>query len=131
MIFRDFWKNSLLFLKEIRSKSFMLGKHMLRKLKADVLTDMKGKVELTVRTGLTVSQKKFSKLVLTKNYEALKVKGGTNISLNNVKMELKKIGNHPYLNQKASLEVKRLSNNVSEGAELVKICGKLLLMSKC
>ena len=45
-------------------------------------------------------------------------------------MELKKICNHPYLNEKASLEAKRLPNNAFEGAELVKNCGKLLLMSK-
>ena len=83
---------------QVKKLHDMLGKHMLRKLKADVLTDMKGKVELTIRTGLTPMQKKFSKLVLTKNYEALKVKGGTNTSLNNVPMELKKICNHPYLN---------------------------------
>ena len=115
---------------QVKKLHDMLGKHMLRRLKADVLTGMKGKVELIVRTGLTPMQKKFSKLVLTKNYEALKVKGGTNTSLNNVLMELKKICNHPYLNEKASLEAKRLPNNAFEGAELVKNCGKLLLMSK-
>ena len=85
---------------QVKKLHDMLGKHMLRRLKADVLTGMKGKVELIVRTGLTPMQKKFSKLVLTKNYEALKVKGGTNTSLNNVLMELKKICNHPYLNEK-------------------------------
>lgn len=50
----------------------MLGTHMLRRLKADVLKGMKGKVELIVRTGLTPMQKKYYKYVLTRNYEALK-----------------------------------------------------------
>ena len=125
---------------QVKKLHDMLGKHMLRRLKADVLIGMKGKVELIVRTvvlkienklfafylskktflelyirtGLTPMQKKFSKLVLTKNYEALKVKGGTNTSLNNVLMELKKICNHPYLNEKASLEAKRLPNTAFE-----------------
>ena len=50
----------------------MLGTHMLRRLKADVLKGMKGKVELIVRTGLTPMQKKYYKYVLTRNYDALK-----------------------------------------------------------
>ena len=41
-----------------------------------------------------------------------------------------KICNHPYLNEKSSLEAKRLPNNAYEGSELVKNCGKLVLMSK-
>ena len=69
---------------QVKKLHDMLGKHMIRRLKADVLTGMNGKVELIVRVGLTPMQKKFSKLVLKKNYEALKVKGGTNTSLNNV-----------------------------------------------
>merc|ERR1712012_533586 len=108
----------------------MLGTHMLRRLKADVLKGMKGKVELIVRTGLTPMQKKYYKYVLTRNYEALKVKGGSNTSLVNVLMELKKICNHPYLCDKASLEAKRLPNNAYAGEELIQNCGKLLLMQK-
>merc|ERR1712176_734733 len=45
---------------QVKKLHDMLGKHMLRRLKADVLTGMKGKVELIVRTGLTPMQKKFS-----------------------------------------------------------------------
>lgn len=45
-------------------------------------------------------------------------------------MELKKICNHPYLCDKASLEAKRLPNNAYAGEELIQNCGKLLLMQK-
>ena len=43
---------------QVKKLHDMLGKHMLRRLKADVLTNMKGKVELIVRIGLTPMQKK-------------------------------------------------------------------------
>ena len=113
---------------QVKKLHDLLGAHMLRRLKADVLKGMKGKVEMIVRTGLTPMQKKYYKFVLTRNYEALKVKSGT--SLTNVLMELKKICNHPYLNDKCSEGAPRLSNNAFEGSELTANCGKLLLMQK-
>ena len=108
----------------------MLDKHMLRRLKADVLKGLKEKVELIVRTGLTPLQKKYYKFVLTRNYGALKIKGRTNRSLNMVIMELRKISNHPYLNDKAGAEAKRLPNNGYTGPELIQNSGKLLLLTK-
>lgn len=113
---------------QVKKLHDLLGAHMLRRLKADVLKGMKGKVELIVRTGLTAMQKKYYKFVLTRNYDALKVKSGT--SLTNVLMELKKICNHPYLNDKCSEGAARLPNNAFEGSELTANCGKLLLMQK-
>ena len=42
--------------------------------------------------------RKYYKLILTKNFEALNSKGGGNqVSLLNIMMDLKKCCNHPYL----------------------------------
>lgn len=48
--------------------------------------------------------RKYYKLILTKNFEALNSKGGGNqVSLLNIMMDLKKCCNHPYLFPVASI----------------------------
>ena len=47
----------------------MLGPHMLRRLKADVLLGMPSKAEFIIRVELSAMQKKYYKYILTRNYE--------------------------------------------------------------
>ncbi|UMM35871.1 hypothetical protein L5515_008295 [Caenorhabditis briggsae] len=109
----------------------LLGPHMLRRLKADVLTGMPSKSELIVRVELSQMQKKWYKNILTRNFDALNVKnGGTQMSLMNVLMELKKCCNHPYLFVKASLEAPKEKNGMYEGTALIKNSGKFVLLQK-
>lgn len=55
-------------------------------------------------------RRKYYKLILTKNFEALNSKGGGNqVSLLNIMMDLKKCCNHPYLFPVASMV--RTDNN--------------------
>lgn len=109
----------------------LLGPHMLRRLKADVLTGMPSKSELIVRVELSPMQKKWYKNILTRNFDALNVKnGGTQMSLMNVLMELKKCCNHPYLFLKASLEAPKEKNGMYEGTALIKNAGKFALLQK-
>lgn len=109
----------------------LLGPHMLRRLKADVLTGMPSKSELIVRVELSPMQKKWYKNILTRNFDALNVKnGGTQMSLINILMELKKCCNHPYLFMKAHLEAPRLKNGAYEGTALIKASGKFVLLQK-
>eukprot|EP00053_Salpingoeca_punica_P019998 m.205742 g.205742 ORF g.205742 m.205742 type:complete len:1395 (-) comp17765_c0_seq1:329-4513(-) len=77
----------------------LLGPHMLRRLKADVLTNMPSKSEVIVCVNLNPLQKKFYCHILKKNYEALNRGRGKQrqVSLLNIMAELKKICNHPYL----------------------------------
>ena len=117
---------------QVKKLHDMLGKHMLRRLKADVLTGMKGKVELIVRTGLTPMQKKFSKLVLTKNYEALKVKGGTNTSLNNVlKWNSKRFVIIHISTKKHHLKQNDFPITLSRAPNSLKIAENFFLCLKC
>lgn len=109
----------------------MLGPHMLRRLKADVLKNMPSKSEFIVRVELSAMQKKFYKFILTKNYEALNSKsGGNSCSLINVMMDLKKCCNHPYLFPSAAEEAPTTAGGMYEINSLTKAAGKLVLLSK-
>ena len=108
----------------------LLGPHLLRRLKADVLKSMPSKSELIVRIDMAPIQKKYYKLVLTKNYEALQSKQGGNQSLLNIVMQLKKCCNHPYMLQAAQDEAPLTDKFMYEGSALIKSCGKLELLEK-
>ena len=109
----------------------MLGPHMLRRLKADVLKNMPTKSEFIVRVELSPMQKKYYKYILTRNFEALNSRtGGQQVSLLNIMMDLKKCCNHPYLFPVASQEAPSLPNGMYETNALVKASGKLVLLQK-
>ncbi|VDO11755.1 unnamed protein product [Rodentolepis nana] len=115
---------------QVKKLHEMLGKHLLRRLKADVLKNMPSKGEFIVRVELSPLQKKFYKFILTKNFDALSCRGGgAQPSLINVMMDLKKCCNHPYLFSAASEDAPRLPNGAFESSALRKACGKLELLS--
>ncbi|XP_031145678.1 chromodomain-helicase-DNA-binding protein 3 isoform X6 [Sander lucioperca] len=116
---------------QIKKLHDLLGPHMLRRLKADVFKNMPSKTELIVRVELSPMQKKYYKLILTKNFEALNSKGGGNqVSLLNIMMDLKKCCNHPYLFPVASMEAQKTPTGAYEGSALTKASGKLTLLQK-
>ncbi|XP_065202683.1 chromodomain-helicase-DNA-binding protein Mi-2 homolog [Planococcus citri] len=109
----------------------MLGPHMLRRMKADVLKSMPSKSEFIVRVELSPMQKKYYKYILTRNFEALNPKGGgQQVSLLNIMMDLKKCCNHPYLFPAAAQEAPSAQNGSYEIQALIKAAGKLILLSK-
>ncbi|EUB63929.1 Chromodomain-helicase-DNA-binding protein [Echinococcus granulosus] len=69
-----------------------LKDHLLRRMKRDVIKDLPKKTEIIVLLSLTPLQKRTYKMVLTKNYEALRTR-----NLMNPLLHLQKICNHPYL----------------------------------
>ncbi|GIY32246.1 chromodomain-helicase-DNA-binding protein 5 [Caerostris darwini] len=116
---------------QVKKLHDLLGCHLLRRLKADVLKNIPAKSEFIVRVDLAQMQKKYYKFILTRNFEALNAKGGGHqVSLVNIMMDLKKCCNHPYLFPSAAQEAPRLPNGAFEGNSLVKACGKLLLLQK-
>lgn len=116
---------------QVKKLHDMLGPHLLRRLKQDVLKNMPSKSEFIVRVDLAPMQKKYYKYILTRNFEALNTKGGGHqVSLLNIMMDLKKCCNHPYLFPGAAQEAAKLPNGAYEGSNLTKSCGKLVLLQK-
>jgi chromodomain-helicase-DNA-binding protein 1 len=112
-------------IKDLQKK---LEDFMLRRLKKDVEKSLPQKTERILRVELSPMQLEYYKAVFTKNYEALS-KGGkaTNISLQNIAMELKKASNHPYLFDGA--EEKGLSRQ-DQLKGLIIHSGKMVLLDK-
>ncbi|KAK9742184.1 hypothetical protein RND81_03G153500 [Saponaria officinalis] len=75
----------------------MLAPHLLRRVKKDVMKELPPKKDLLLRVELSTKQKEYYKAILTRNYEVLTRKGGGQISLINVVMELRKLCCHPYM----------------------------------
>merc|ERR1712012_529411 len=115
---------------QVRLLHELLGPRMLRRLKADVLKNMPSKSEHIVRTNLAPAQKKVYKNILTRNFEALNSKGGAQVSLLNIMMELKKCANHPYLLPGPAEEAPLAPNGLFEINAMTKASGKLTLLNK-
>jgi len=115
---------------QVRKLHELLGPHMLRRLKADVLKSMPTKSEFIVRTNLAPAQKKTYKNILTRNFEALNAKGGGQVSLLNVMMELKKCANHPYLLPGPAEDAPMAPSGLFEFTAMTKASGKLVLLHK-
>ncbi|XP_054157969.1 chromodomain-helicase-DNA-binding protein 4-like [Oppia nitens] len=116
---------------QVKKLHDLLGPHLLRRLKADVLKNMPSKSEFLVRVDLAPLQKKYYKFILTRNFDALNIKGGgKQVSLLNIVMDLKKCCNHPYLFPTAATEAPKTRNGWYEGSALTKACGKLVLLQK-
>jgi chromodomain-helicase-DNA-binding protein 4 len=117
---------------QVKKLHEMLGPHMLRRLKADVLKNMPTKSEFIVRVELSPMQKKYYKYILTKNFEALNSKGGGGnaCSMLNIMMDLKKCCNHPYLFPSASEEAPLSAGGTYEFQAMMKAAGKLDLLEK-
>ncbi|VYS53442.1 unnamed protein product [Arabidopsis thaliana] len=105
----------------------MLAPHLLRRVKKDVMKDMPPKKELILRVDLSSLQKEYYKAIFTRNYQVLTKKGGAQISLNNIMMELRKVCCHPYM-----LEgVEPVIHDANEAfKQLLESCGKLQLLDK-
>uniref|UniRef100_A0A914ICL6 protein disulfide-isomerase n=1 Tax=Globodera rostochiensis TaxID=31243 RepID=A0A914ICL6_GLORO len=101
---------------------------LLRRMKKDVEKSLPAKVEQILRVDMTVQQKQFYKLVLTRNYEELSkgVKGSIN-GFVNIMMELKKSCNHCCLvRQYDQIE----EEPQARLQQLLKSSGKLILLDK-
>lgn len=75
----------------------MLGSHVLRRLKADVETQLLPRTEMIIYVELTKCQKAFYRAVYEKNTHILLRKTKRLRSLRNIAMTLRKVCLHPYL----------------------------------
>ncbi|CAI9759692.1 unnamed protein product [Fraxinus pennsylvanica] len=103
----------------------MLAPHLLRRLKKDVMKELPPKKELILRVELSSKQKEYYKAILTRNYQILTRKGGAQISLINVVMELRKLCCHPFM-----LEGVEPEDANEFHKQLLESSGKLQLLDK-
>lgn len=84
-----------------------------------------------LRVGLTEMQKQYYKWILTKNYKALnKNTKNSQVSLQNVMMELKKCCNHPFLFDGAEAQIPHNTAHDKQVWNLINNSGKLVLLDK-
>ncbi|XP_065848676.1 CHD3-type chromatin-remodeling factor PICKLE-like [Euphorbia lathyris] len=105
----------------------MLAPHLLRRVKKDVMTELPPKKELILRVDLSSKQKEYYKAILTRNYQILTRRGGAQISLINVVMELRKLCCHPYMLEGVEPDIQDAKEAYKQ---LVEASGKLQLLDK-
>lgn len=105
----------------------MLAPHLLRRVKKDVMKDLPPKKELILRVELSSLQKEYYKAILTRNYQILARRGGAQISLINVVMELRKLCCHAYMLEGVEPEIRDTNEAYRH---LLDSSGKLHLLDK-
>ncbi|GAV59961.1 SNF2_N domain-containing protein/Helicase_C domain-containing protein/Chromo domain-containing protein/PHD domain-containing protein/DUF1086 domain-containing protein/DUF1087 domain-containing protein/CHDCT2 domain-containing protein [Cephalotus follicularis] len=105
----------------------MLAPHLLRRVKKDVMKDLPPKKELILRVELSSKQKEYYKAILTRNYQILTRRGGAQISLINVVMELRKLCCHPYMLEGVEPDIEDANEAYKQFLES---SGKLQLLDK-
>ncbi|KAK8520284.1 hypothetical protein V6N13_031255 [Hibiscus sabdariffa] len=105
----------------------MLAPHLLRRVKKDVMKDLPPKKELILRVDLSSKQKEYYKAILTRNYQILTRRGGAQISLINVVMELRKLCCHPYMLEGVEPDIEDANEAYKQ---LLESSGKLHLLDK-
>ncbi|KAI6678741.1 hypothetical protein NL676_039537, partial [Syzygium grande] len=95
--------------------------------KKDVMKELPPKKELILRVELSAKQKEYYKAILTRNYQILTRRGGAQISLMNVVMELRKLCCHPYMLEGVEPDIEDSSEAYKQ---LLESCGKLQLLDK-
>ncbi|CAK7353888.1 unnamed protein product [Dovyalis caffra] len=105
----------------------MLAPHLLRRVKKDVMKELPPKKELILRVELSSKQKEYYKAILTRNYQILTRRGGAQISLINVVMELRKLCCHPYMLEGVEPDIE---DTYESFKQLLETSGKLQLLDK-
>lgn len=106
----------------------ILKPRLLRRVKHDVEKSLPQKREMILRVGMTDMQKRYYRLIVTRNFKELNrgIKGNQ-FSLMNIVMELKKCCNHPFLFQNAE---EKADNKAAELSGLIHNSGKMILLDK-
>ncbi|KAK3575576.1 hypothetical protein QTP86_030436 [Hemibagrus guttatus] len=100
----------------------VLQPFLLRRVKAEVETELPKKISVVVFHGMSALQKKYYKAILMKNLTVFRRDPGNNTRLQNTLMQLRKCVSHPYLFDGVEPEPFEI------GEHLVEASGKLSLL---
>ncbi|KAM6217138.1 chromodomain-helicase-DNA-binding protein 1-like [Rhynchocyon petersi] len=102
----------------------LLQPFLLRRVKADVATELPRKTEVVIYHGMSALQKKYYKAILMKDLDAFENETAKKVKLQNVLSQLRKCVDHPYLFDGVEPEPFEI------GDHLIEASGKLYLLDK-
>ncbi|XP_035871395.1 chromodomain-helicase-DNA-binding protein 1-like isoform X2 [Phyllostomus discolor] len=102
----------------------VLQPFLLRRVKADVATELPKKTEVVIYHGMSALQKKYYKAILMKDLDAFENEMAKKVKLQNVLSQLRKCVDHPYLFDGVEPEPFEI------GEHLIEASGKLHLLDK-
>ncbi|XP_012327403.2 chromodomain-helicase-DNA-binding protein 1-like [Aotus nancymaae] len=102
----------------------LLQPFLLRRVKAEVATELPKKTEVVIYHGMSALQKKYYKAVLMKDLDAFENETAKKIKLQNILSQLRKCVDHPYLFDGVEPEPFEV------GDHLIEASGKLHLLDK-
>ncbi|KAL6212996.1 hypothetical protein ACLB2K_018211 [Fragaria x ananassa] len=105
----------------------ILAPHLLRRVKKDVMKELPPKKELILRIELSNKQKEYYKAILTRNYQILTRRGGAQISLINVVVELRKLCCHAYMLEGVEPDIEDANESHKQ---LLESSGKMQVLDK-
>ena len=103
-----------------------LKPHLLRRMKKDVEASLPQKNEYILRIGLAREQLELYKNLHCRNFDALK-KGGNQLSLLNLAIELKKCSNHPFLFDGVEKDTDDMDESLTQ---IIRSSGKMYLLDQ-
>uniref|UniRef100_A0A8C6E872 Chromodomain-helicase-DNA-binding protein 1-like n=1 Tax=Moschus moschiferus TaxID=68415 RepID=A0A8C6E872_MOSMO len=102
----------------------LLQPFLLRRVKAEVATELPRKTEVVIYHGMSALQKKYYKAILMKDLDAFENEMAKKVKLQNVLSQLRKCVDHPYLFDGVEPEPFEI------GDHLIEASGKLHLLDK-
>nr|XP_036877332.1 chromodomain-helicase-DNA-binding protein 1-like isoform X2 [Manis javanica] len=102
----------------------LLQPFLLRRVKAEVATELPKKTEVVIYHGMSALQKKYYRAVLMKNLDAFENEVAKKVKLQNILSQLRKCVDHPYLFDGVEPEPFEI------GDHLIEASGKLYLLDK-
>nr|KAF6396425.1 chromodomain helicase DNA binding protein 1 like [Rousettus aegyptiacus] len=102
----------------------LLRPFLLRRVKAEVASELPGKTEVVLYHGLSALQKRCYKAILMKDLDAFENEVAKKVKLQNILSQLRKCVNHPYLFDGVEPEPFEI------GDHLIEASGKLHLLDK-
>ncbi|KAM6169118.1 chromodomain-helicase-DNA-binding protein 1-like isoform 1-T1 [Erethizon dorsatum] len=102
----------------------LLQPFLLRRVKAEVATELPKKTEVVIYHGMSALQKKYYKAILMKDLDAFENEMAKKVKLQNILSQLRKCVDHPYLFDGVEPEPFEV------GDHLIEASGKLYLLDK-
>ncbi|XP_074245932.1 chromodomain-helicase-DNA-binding protein 1-like isoform X2 [Saimiri boliviensis] len=106
----------------------LLQPFLLRRVKAEVATELPKKTEVVIYHGLSALQKKYYKAILMKDLDAFENETAKKVKLQNILCQLRKCVDHPYLFDGVEPEPFEVGDHLIEASGKLHLLDKLLAL---